>query len=147
LAHNNLAKILAADSARLPDAIAHFEAAIRINPDQADAHFNLANAFAKIPSKRVQAIAHYEATLRINPDQADAHNNYGILLATDSITLKEAIGHFESALRISGPAVRATYPMRSATIRRHSGSIPTRVVFTLISPMPLLKSPIAKRRL
>ena len=53
---------------RLPDAIAHFEAALRINPDLAQAHFNLGNALSQLPGRLPDALAEYEAALRITPD-------------------------------------------------------------------------------
>jgi tetratricopeptide (TPR) repeat protein len=53
---------------RLPDAIAHFEAALRTRPDYEQAHTNLGNALSQLPGRLPDAIAQYEAALRIRPD-------------------------------------------------------------------------------
>jgi len=53
---------------RSQDAIPHFEAAIRIRPDYADAHYNLGVALAEIPGRLPEAIVHFEAAERIRPD-------------------------------------------------------------------------------
>ncbi|HZP59479.1 MAG TPA: tetratricopeptide repeat protein, partial [Opitutaceae bacterium] len=98
LAHNNLGNLLA--SAHPDEAIAHYQAALKLRPDYPDAHFNLANALAKNPQQRTEAIAQYEAALQANPNYADAHNNLGILLASDPARRLEAISHFEAALQI-----------------------------------------------
>jgi tetratricopeptide (TPR) repeat protein len=51
----------------LPEAIGHFQAALRIQPDYADAHYNLGVALAN--SGRVpEAIQHLEAAERLKPD-------------------------------------------------------------------------------
>ena len=52
----------------MPEAITHFEAALRINPDLVEAHFNLGNALSQLPGRLPDAIAQYEAALRIRPD-------------------------------------------------------------------------------
>ena len=53
---------------RLPDAIAEFEAALRIAPDSAEAHHNLGIALLQIPGRQQDAIAELEMALRIRPD-------------------------------------------------------------------------------
>ena len=53
---------------RLPEAIAEFEAALRSEPDFAEAHVNLGRALAQPPGRLPEAIAEYEAVLRIRPD-------------------------------------------------------------------------------
>jgi tetratricopeptide (TPR) repeat protein len=63
--------VLAETPGRLADAIAEFQAALRINPDYAEAHVNLGDALAKIPGRQVEAIAEYRAALRIRPDYAN----------------------------------------------------------------------------
>ena len=55
---------------RLPDAIAQYEAALRINPDLAEAHSNLGNILFQPPGRLPDAIAHFEAALRIDPNLA-----------------------------------------------------------------------------
>jgi tetratricopeptide (TPR) repeat protein len=53
---------------RLPEAIAEYRAALRIEPDFVEAHVNLGNTLARTPGRMEEAIAEYEAALRIRPD-------------------------------------------------------------------------------
>jgi tetratricopeptide (TPR) repeat protein len=57
---------------RLPDAIAEYQAALRIQPDDPDTHMNLGNALAQLPDRRQEAIAQYEAVLQARPDSEAA---------------------------------------------------------------------------
>ena len=72
--------IALANQGKFAEAIAEYTAALRINPDYAEAHNNLGNALAS-QGKFAEAIAEYTAALRINPDYAEAHNNLGNALA------------------------------------------------------------------
>jgi tetratricopeptide (TPR) repeat protein len=60
---------------RLPDAIAQFEAALRINPNFAEAHNNLGIALASTGRGLPEAVTHFETALRINPGYAQASAN------------------------------------------------------------------------
>ncbi len=97
-AHNNLGNLLA-QQGKLPEAIAHFQTAIKLNPDFADAHLNLGNALRQA-GRAPDAIREYEATLRINPKIADAERALGETLA-DLGRDDEAISHLNEALRIA----------------------------------------------
>ena len=98
--HCTLGITLARMPGRLPDAIAHYEEALRINPNYAEAHNNLAMAFAKMPGRMPEAMAHYEAALQIKPTDASAHNNYGLALAQMPGRMPEAVAQFAEALRL-----------------------------------------------
>jgi tetratricopeptide (TPR) repeat protein len=100
MAHNNLGCILETMPGRLPEAIGHFDAALRLKPNFADAHNNLGNVLAAVPGRLPEAIGQFEAALRLKPDFAEAHNNLGNALATIPGLLPEAISHFETALRL-----------------------------------------------
>ncbi len=76
-AHFNLGNLLLAMPGRLPDAIAEYQAALRIKPDFAEAHSILGMTLATIPGQLPEAISHYEAALKINPGLVDAHFNLG----------------------------------------------------------------------
>ena len=86
---------------RRPEAVAHYEQALRINPNYAEAHNNLAVVLEGIPGRLPEALAHYEAALRINPDYAEAHYNLATALAGLPGRLPEALAHYEAALRIN----------------------------------------------
>ncbi len=63
----------------------HFEEALRLEPDSAEAQYNLGNMLAE--SGRVQeAIEHYRQALRIKPNYAQARDNLAVLLATSNQT-------------------------------------------------------------
>ena len=98
-AHNNLGLILADLPGKAPEAIAHYEAALRLQPDYPSAHNNLGVVLTKLPGRSAEAIKHYEAALRSKPAYAEAHNNLGLELAENPERLVDAIAHFEAALR------------------------------------------------
>jgi len=98
--HTDLGNALSKLPGRLTEAIAEYEAALRINPDDAGTHFNLGNALSHTPGRLPEAVAEYEAALRIRPGYADAHNSLGIALAQTPGRLPEAVSEYEAALRI-----------------------------------------------
>lgn len=52
----------------MSEAITHFRAALRTNPDYADAHYNLGVALSQMPGRLPEAITQIEAALRLKPD-------------------------------------------------------------------------------
>ena len=52
---------------RTDEAIREYQAALRINPDYADAHYNLGVAYAQ-QGRTDEAMREYQAALRVNPD-------------------------------------------------------------------------------
>ena len=98
-AHNNLGEFLLDESEQLPDATAEFQAALKINPDYAEAHYNLGIALYKA-GQISDAIAQYEEALRIKPDYAEAHHNLGLVFSQDPGRLPDAIAEYQAALRI-----------------------------------------------
>jgi tetratricopeptide (TPR) repeat protein len=85
---------------RLSDAIAAYEAALRINSNYVDAHNALGNALFSLPGRLPDAMAQYEAALRINPGSAEAHYNLGNALLNLPGRLPDAMAEYEAALRI-----------------------------------------------
>jgi len=57
-----------AGAGRVQEAISHFETALRIDPNSAEAHINLGIALSGIPGRTPEAIQHFKAALRIKPD-------------------------------------------------------------------------------
>lgn len=123
LAHNNLGAELLEVRGRLPDAISHFEAAIRLQPNYPQAYNNLGIALSSLPGRASEAIPYFETAVRIQPDYAQAQNNLGLALSKQRGRLPEAITHLEAAIRTKpdyaeahnnlGSALSAT-PGRSA---------------------------------
>jgi tetratricopeptide (TPR) repeat protein len=66
---------------RVQDGIGHYEQALRIQPDYAEAHNNLGVALLQL-GRSQEAIAHFEQALRIKPDFAEAKTNLATARAT-----------------------------------------------------------------
>ncbi len=96
-AHYNLGSLLY-QQGETPEAIAHFERALRISSDYAEAHYNLGLALARL-GRLSEAVGQWEQAVRIKPDYAEAHNNLAAALPRLS-RLPEAVQHGEQALRI-----------------------------------------------
>jgi tetratricopeptide (TPR) repeat protein len=110
MVHNNLGTVLESKPGRLMDAIAQFQAALKLEPVYAaQAHFNLAGAYAQLgsPGGIAQAIAEYRAGLRVKPDHVQAHINLGTLLARDPGRTADAIAEFQRATRLEPGSVEA----------------------------------------
>jgi tetratricopeptide (TPR) repeat protein len=59
---------LAKTPARVPEAVAEYEAALRLDPQFAEAYCNLGTVLLGLPDRRADARAQFEAALRIRPD-------------------------------------------------------------------------------
>jgi tetratricopeptide (TPR) repeat protein len=97
-AHNDLAFLLC-QTGRAPEALAHFEEAIRIEPGYAIARFNLAELLAQTPGHESDASNQFEAFLRLSPGDAAARNDFGVVL-TRLGRMPEAVAQFEAAVRL-----------------------------------------------
>jgi len=111
VAHNDLG-IALAGSGRIQEAIGHFQQALRIWPDYAEAHYNLGLALSQLG--RVQeASEQYEQALRIKPDDAETHCNLGNVLLKQG-KINDAIRHYEQALQIKPNFAEAHYNLGNA---------------------------------
>ncbi len=98
MAHNNLGNALV-DAGRADEAIAHFEAALKLRPDFAPGESNLGDQLTRI-GRAAEAIPHLERAIQLQPNYAEAHNNLGVaLIATGRAA--EAIAEFRAALRFN----------------------------------------------
>jgi len=100
LAHNNLGHDLLEVPGQLPEAIDHFEAALRLQPNFPQAYNNLGIALLQLPGRLPDAMADFQTALRIQPNYPEAYNNLGIALSRIPGRLPEAIADFEAALRL-----------------------------------------------
>jgi len=104
LAHLDLGVALASQG-RTSEAIAEYEEALGIDPQNAMVRSNLGAALAK--QERIdEAIEQCQKALVVQPGYAEAHNNLGIALAKRG-RIGEAIEHFELAIRIQPDNVGA----------------------------------------
>ena len=97
IGHNNLGTALL-KTGNADEAMVHYQMALEINPDYAEAHYNLGYALLKMGNVD-EAIAHFQKALQIKPDYAEAHNNLGYALIQKG-SVDEAIPHFQKALQI-----------------------------------------------
>ncbi|MGD1020896.1 MAG: tetratricopeptide repeat protein, partial [Verrucomicrobiia bacterium] len=97
LAHNNLGTALLR-AGKLAEARAHFEQAVRLEPDYPEAHCNLGVVLQKL-GKLTEAKQQYEEAVRVNPNFAEAHYDMGVTLFVAG-RISEAVQEYEQALRI-----------------------------------------------
>jgi len=113
MARNNLGAVLA-QTGRVPEAIADYEAALQLKPDYAQAHSNLASALLHIPGRAQDAIGQYEVALRLRPDSAELHGNLGTALLQIPGRLADAIVQYETALRMKPDSAEAHFNLAGA---------------------------------
>jgi Tfp pilus assembly protein PilF len=95
--HDNLADALL-EVGRVPEAVAQYEAALRIDPNDAQAHYNLGGVLLDA-GRTDEAILEYQAALRSAPNFSWARNNLGTALSR--------AGRFQEALEQYVLAVQA----------------------------------------
>jgi tetratricopeptide (TPR) repeat protein len=116
-AHTYLGVALSKSPAHLSEAIAEYEAGLRIAPNVSEAHNYLANALAKTPGREPEAIAEFQTALRLNPKIADAHSNLATILVKIPGRLPEAIAEYQAALRLKPESAEIHYYLGLALAR------------------------------
>lgn len=76
----------------------HFERALAIEPEFADAHQGLGTALVML-GRSTEALEHLQQVVRLKPNDADAHNNLATALANLG-RLSEAVEHYQEAVRL-----------------------------------------------
>jgi hypothetical protein len=82
-----------------PEAVTHFEAALRVKPNYPEAENNLGMALGRMPGRMPDAITHFEAAVRLSPKLLEAHYNLAVALAQVGRT-REAIAQYEEVQRL-----------------------------------------------
>jgi tetratricopeptide (TPR) repeat protein len=95
-AENHMGLLLSAQG-HVPEAIEHFERALRIRPDHANTHNNLGNLLFS-SGRLAEATEHYRQAVRISPGFVAANNLGNALIAQGKIS--EGIEQYQWALRI-----------------------------------------------
>ena len=116
---NNLGIALAGEG-RLPEAMEHFQRALVLRPDYAEAEDNLGLALASA-GRPAEAIAHYRAAIRAKHNYAEAEMNLGVTLAALG-RLAEAETEFNRALALQPGNREARNDLAVALARR--GDLP-----------------------
>ncbi len=114
MAQNNLA-IHLLHSGRPDEAIQHFEEALRLDPNYAEAHYNLGNALFR-EGRMEEARGHYERALQLIPEFAAARYNFAILLLRAG-EVPAALEQLERAIRID-PRMAAARQLLGETLLR-----------------------------
>jgi tetratricopeptide (TPR) repeat protein len=115
IGHNNLG-IALLKTGNVDEAMVHYQMALEINPDFAEAHNNLGNFLFQKGSVD-EAIVHYQKALEINPDYAEAHYNLGYALLKMG-NVDEAIAHLQKALQINPDYAEAHNNLGYALIQK-----------------------------
>jgi tetratricopeptide (TPR) repeat protein len=118
VAHDNLGNTLLQQN-KVDEAITHFQEALQIKPDYAQAWYNLGNALLQ-KGQVDEAITHFQKALQIKPDYAGAYNNLGYALLQKGQG-DEAIAHFQEALQIKPDYAQARYNLGYALLQKGQG--------------------------
>ena len=86
------------DAGRFEEAMAHYEKASEIRPDNAMARHALATTAVRL-GRHDEAVAHYRKLLELEPNDASTHRTLADLLAGRG-RFEEAVVHYREALRI-----------------------------------------------
>lgn len=110
MAHNNLAAELSA-LGRVAEAVQHYEAALKVKPDNAEAENNLGNALALLSGREAEAIGHFEKALSLQPEFPEARLNFANTLARYPEKTAAALVQYKEALRLAplNPEVHFAY--------------------------------------
>jgi len=109
------------EKAQYGEAVAGWQKALALNPDDAKAHLNLGYVMQQ-SGQLDQAIEQYRTALKINSSYAAAHTNLGIALATAG-KLDEGIDHYEKAISIDPENSEAHGNLCAALLERRQNDV------------------------
>ncbi|MCX6956589.1 MAG: tetratricopeptide repeat protein [Verrucomicrobia bacterium] len=118
----NYANFLA-DAGRLPEAIPHYEAALRLKPNYPEAHNNYGDALLKL-GQPAPALVQFERSLLLRPRSAVTHLNRGstlLLLGRGD----EALAELATAAHLApaNPSIRLAYASGLLQLRRPKDAV------------------------
>jgi len=102
--HYNIGLHLADDN-RLPEAIQHYEAALKVRPNLENLENNLGNALAR-QGKPQEAIPHFERAIQLAPRDSKVYNNMGNALS-DLGMQDKAAEYYNRALQYDADSIEA----------------------------------------
>ena len=100
----------------MDEAIAQYQKALEINPNDAEAHYNLGIALLQ-KGQVDEAMVQFQKALEINPNYAEAHNNLGLVLFQKG-QVDEAIAQYQKALEINPDYAAAHYNLGNALLQK-----------------------------
>lgn len=103
------------DLGRFPEAIGQFQAALRVQPDNADAHLDLGVALAR-SGRLPEATGEFLLALRADPGRADAHADLAAAFGQAGRT-GEAIAEYRESLRLRPGSAATHYHLATALAR------------------------------
>ena len=113
MAYNNLG-ILEAGTHK-DEAIAHFEQALRLKPDNPEVHNNLGSTLRGM-GRLQESMNHLQEAVRLDPGYFDARHNLGLTLT--SLGRPEALIHLEEAVRLNPGSAEARSSLGNALKER-----------------------------
>jgi tetratricopeptide (TPR) repeat protein len=97
LTHNNLGRTLQ-DQGKLAEAIAEYQKAIQLKPEDALAHNRLGRALQD-QGKLAEAIIEFKNAIQLKPDESVGYSNLGFALQVQGL-FAEAIAEYKKAIRL-----------------------------------------------
>ena len=122
ISHNNLGDYLVDKPGRLDEAIGHFQSALNLKPDSANAHNNLGSAYSRL-GRVPDAIGEFQKALDIRPDFPLALNNLGSALLKIPGRNAEALHDLQKAVSLQ-PSFADAHNNLGAALARFPGRMP-----------------------
>ena len=91
--------------------ISQFEAALKLQPEYAEAHNNIGLVYTQL-NEDEKAIGAFREAIRIRPDFADAHSNLGAILTSTDV--KTAVAELEKAVALQPALLKAQFNLALA---------------------------------
>jgi tetratricopeptide (TPR) repeat protein len=105
------------ETGKAPEAIPHYERAVRLEPTFAQGYYDLGNALSRA-GRLAEAIDSYRQAVRLKPYYVDAHNNLGVALA-EAGRVPEAVAEYEQALQLQPDHIESYNNLGNALLRLH----------------------------